>query len=216
MSIIKFRPRDRRQADPFRDTPVTHAPPPEPAADYGTNADYDAEARRKVAALRARVEAEAAAYGPDALIRPAGVPAIAAAYGPDASFGAGRLSPLTAPVEADLGGCVLFRDTVRAHFVRSDHTRGAEPQDGEDWLPEYARIYAERFTGELAGIAERARSAPVPYFAGELAELHAPPGDDADPGPEFDQVAARYEAGFYGARRWFHRADTAGFPAVAS
>ena len=39
---------------------------------------------------------------------------------------------------------------------------------------------------------------------------------DADFGPEFDQVAEHYEAGFYQARRVFHSADTAGFPAVAS
>jgi len=34
-------------------------------------------------------------------------------------------------------------------------------------------------------------------------------------GEEFDQVAERADAGFYSARRVFHRADTAGFPAVA-
>ena len=35
-----------------------------------------------------------------------------------------------------------------------------------------------------------------------------------DPGPEFDRIEARTEAGFFQARRVFHCADTAGFPAV--
>ena len=35
-------------------------------------------------------------------------------------------------------------------------------------------------------------------------------------GEEFDQVAERADAGFYSARRVFHRADTAGFPAVVA
>lgn len=35
-------------------------------------------------------------------------------------------------------------------------------------------------------------------------------------GEEFDQVAGRAEAGFYSARRVFHCADTAGFPAVVA
>lgn len=67
----------------------------------------------------------------------------------------------------------------------------------------------------LTGIGTRGvhPSPPLPDYG--LDRFTAGPWED-EAGPEFDQVAERMEAGFYQARRVFHRADTAGFPAVAS
>lgn len=221
MSVLKFRPRDRRQGDPFRATPITHVA--EPACKACSHLDYGpCECPRDCGwpscmgeRARAAAEALAAQVAAETEVMQAQT-AAACTCGAGAPFGAGRLSPLTATVEADLGGCLQFRDAVQAHFVRHEHTQGAAPGDGEGWLAEAARIYDERFTGELAAIAERASTEPVPAFAGELQALHGEKAADTDDdiGPEFDQVAERYEAGFYQARRVFHRADTAGFPAV--
>jgi hypothetical protein len=66
----------------------------------------------------------------------------------------------------------------------------------------------------LTGIGTRGAFLVAPLPDWDLGEV----ADDtpaADFGPEFDQVAERYEAGFYKANRWFHSEDTAGFPAVA-
>ena len=203
MSILKFRHREQAGPDPFFAEPVTRPMPRRFADPHGIATD------ETLADIRA--QAEAADWHRPALIAP---PSACTCGAP---FGATRLSPRTATVEQDLGGCVLFRDTVQAHFVRHEHTQGAQPQDGEGWLPEAARIYEARFTRELAWIEEQIRTLPVPEFAGELQALHAAAAADTDGiGAEFDQVAERAEAGFFQARRVFHREDTAGFPAVSA
>ena len=65
----------------------------------------------------------------------------------------------------------------------------------------------------LRGIGMRGAFLVAPPEGWDLGEYAADVPDD-DIGPQFDQVAERYEAGFVQANRWFHSADTAGFPAV--
>lgn len=67
-------------------------------------------------------------------------------------------------LHADLGECPLFRDTVRACFVRQEHARGRRARDGETWMQEHARVYRERFTDVLDDVACQAVAAPYPDF----------------------------------------------------
>lgn len=67
-------------------------------------------------------------------------------------------------LHADLGSCVIFRDTVQGHFVRQEHARGRRAHPGETWLQEQARVYGERFTAELDDIARQAAGVPLPDY----------------------------------------------------
>jgi len=99
-------------------------------------------------------------------------------------------APRVFPLAADYRALPVFRTTVRAACaagLTGLGTRGVHPVIP---VPDYG---LERFTTDsICGI-----------WAGDI-------------GREFDEVAARAEAGFYEARRVFHSADTAGFPAVTA
>jgi hypothetical protein len=68
----------------------------------------------------------------------------------------------------------------------------------------------------LRGIGTRGAFlvAPLPDWGLDGSADAAPDAEDL--GPAWDRVAEHYEAGFYNARRVFHSADTAGFPAVTA
>jgi hypothetical protein len=82
-------------------------------------------------------------------------------------------------------------------------------------LPVFRNTVRDACGAGLKGIGTRGVHPipPLPDYG--LDRFTTGPWEDVV-GPEFDQVAARMEAGFYQARRMFHRADTAGFPAVAA
>lgn len=67
-------------------------------------------------------------------------------------------------LHADLGSCVIFRDTVQGHFVRQEHARGRRAHPGETWLQEQARVYGERFTAELDDFDRLVAGVPVPDY----------------------------------------------------
>jgi hypothetical protein len=67
-------------------------------------------------------------------------------------------------LHADLGSCVIFRDTVQGHFVRQEHARGRRALPGETWLQEQARVYGERFTAELDDFDRLVAGVPVPDY----------------------------------------------------
>ena len=141
MSILRFR-RDRRHADSFAATPVTHYAAPRFADPHGVATD------ETLAGLRAQAEAETEAiwYGWD-ITAPDNPPPHDRPYVPGVLGGSGRLSPATASVEADLGSCILFRDTVSAVCVRAEPRHGCgttwPPQAGT-WQERYGAIYRHR------------------------------------------------------------------------
>lgn len=70
-----------------------------------------------------------------------------------------RLSPLTATVRDDLGGCLIFRDAVRSQIVRRDRAQGIGAQG--DWRDDWA-----------AALERRTAPVPAPDFRlGEM--MHA-------------------------------------------
>jgi len=83
-------------------------------------------------------------------------------------------------------------------------------------LPVFRSTARDACAVGLRGIGTRGAFlvAPLPDWGLDKFTANAP--DDEDLGPEWDRVAEHAEAGFYNARRVFHSADTAGFPAVAS
>lgn len=86
-----------------------------------------------------------------------------------------RMTPRYASVEADLGGLVLFRDTVRAELVRR-----ARPRPQGCWPDQYARLWHEQAEGLRA-----ASRAPLPDFAlhrwdGLVSDIMAHAGAVAD------------------------------------
>lgn len=82
-------------------------------------------------------------------------------------------------------------------------------------LPVFQAVVRGACQAGLTGLGTRGvhPAPPLPDYG--LDRFTADAGGD-DFGPEFDEVAARAEAGFYEARRVFHSADTAGFPAVTA
>ena len=82
-------------------------------------------------------------------------------------------------------------------------------------LPVFKSVVRGACRVGLTGIGTRGVH-PVPFVPDYGLDRFTPDIPEADFGPEFDQVAEHAEAGFYNARRVFHSADTAGFPAVAS
>lgn len=71
-------------------------------------------------------------------------------------YAADRMSPLRAPVEADLDALPLFRATVHAEIVRRERPRAAADIA---WLPGYARLWHQR-----AAATQKAATAPLPDF----------------------------------------------------
>jgi hypothetical protein len=151
-------------------------------------------------------------------------------------------APLSAPVapvapgatEFDAAAAALAADPrVAAALARIAATVTAE-QDGPpprvpiaaDYraLPVFQATVRAACRAGMTGIGTRGVHPVIPlpdYGLDRFTAVTAHDGDDGDAddgdagfGPEFDQVAERAEAGFYEARRVFHRADTAGFPAV--
>ena len=106
-------------------------------------------------------------------------------YAPTALDIPGRLSPAAAAVADDYRSLPVFRAVVRGACRAGLTGLGTR---GAFRVPPPPDWGLDRFTADAGGL------------------------DDL--GPEWDQVAEHAEAGFYRARRVFHSADTAGFPAV--
>jgi hypothetical protein len=99
-----------------------------------------------------------------------------------------------------------------------DVTWPPRPSIAEDYraLPVFHAVVRGACRAGLTGIGTRGAFLVAPLPDWDLDRLTDGTPDDDDLGPEWDQVAAHAEAGFYKANRWFHSEDTAGFPAVAS
>jgi hypothetical protein len=82
-------------------------------------------------------------------------------------------------------------------------------------LPVFRSTTRDACAVGLTGIGTRGVH-PVPPLPDYDLDRFAADVPTTDFGPEFDQIAKTAEAGFYEANRMFHRADTAGFPAVTS
>lgn len=83
-------------------------------------------------------------------------------------------------------------------------------------LPVFQAVVRGACRAGLTGLGMRGAFLVAPLPDWDLGRFTAEIEDDDGIGAEFDEVAEHYEAGFYEARRVFHSADTAGFPAVTA
>ena len=126
---------------------------------------------------------------------------------PDSLSAPGRLSPLAAPIEADLNASVLFRDTVRSVCVRAEPHHGCGttwPRQPRAWQERYAAIL-ERRTDVPAAALIAPRYGVAEAFDALQAEINHAFGDEfraAD--SAFTWAEANYDSGFRTASRMFH------------
>jgi hypothetical protein len=98
--------------------------------------------------------------------------------------------------QADLGGCLIFRDTVRAVFVRQEEARGFHAPD-VPWHERYAGLYRARTAEPVIGtfgIADAAREAHEEAKAafeaniqGRIDRITAPVDPDVTEGTDEDE-----------------------------
>jgi hypothetical protein len=100
---------------------------------------------------------------------------------------------------ADLGTCIIFRDTVRAVFVRQEEARGFNAPDFP-WCERYAGLYRARTALPVIGsfgIAdaaaeahEEAKAALEANILGRIDRITAPVGPDIAEGSDEDGTEA--------------------------